>query len=250
MGDRPLAGQVALITGAGRGIGRAIALAYAEAGAAVGCAARTQSEIDEVAAVIHARGGQALAIPVDVTDRTSVQQMTESVIAEWGGLDILVINAGANRDRRTVEESIPEEWLGTLDVNLTGAYYCAQAAIPHLKARGGGKIITTGSGMGHRGSPERSAYCVSKAGLWMLTRCLAQELWPFNISVNELVPGPVQTGMAPAPSKPGSDSSVGPSAQSEWQKRPEDVVPLALFLATQPLVGPTAQSFNLMRREG
>jgi len=250
MGDRPLAGQVALITGAGRGIGRAIALAYAEAGAAVGCAARTQSEIDEVAAAIHARGGQALAIPVDVTDRTSVQQMTDSVIAEWGGLDILVINAGVNRDRRTVEESIPEEWLGTLDVNLNGAYYCAQAAIPHLKARGGGKIITTGSGMGHRGSPERSAYCVSKAGLWMLTRCLAQELWPFNISVNELVPGPVQTGMAPAPSKPGSDSSAGPSAQSEWQKRPEDVVPLALFLATQPLVGPTAQSFNLMRREG
>jgi 3-oxoacyl-[acyl-carrier protein] reductase len=250
MAEQPLAGQVALITGAGRGIGRAIALAYAEAGAAVGCAARTQREIDGVAAEIRAGGGQAIAIPTDVTDRAAVQQMTETVVAAFGGLDILVINAGVNRDRRTVEESVPEEWLGTLDVNLNGAYYCAQAAIPHLKARGGGKIITTGSGMGHRGSPERSAYCVSKAGLWMLTRCLAQELWPFQISVNELVPGPVQTAMAPAPSKPGSDSSAGPSAQSEWQKRPEDVVPLALFLATQPLVGPTAQSFNLMRRDG
>lgn len=250
MAEQPLAGQVALITGAGRGIGRAIALAYAEAGAAVGCAARTQREIDGVAAEIRAGGGQAIAIPTDVTDRAAVQQMTETVVAAFGGLDILVINAGVNRDRRTVEESVPEEWLGTLDVNLNGAYYCAQAAIPFLKARGGGKIITTGSGMGHRGSPERSAYCVSKAGLWMLTRCLAQELWPFQISVNELVPGPVQTAMAPAPSKPGSDSSAGPSAQSEWQKRPEDVVPLALFLATQPLVGPTAQSFNLMRRDG
>jgi 3-oxoacyl-[acyl-carrier protein] reductase len=250
MAEQPLAGQVALITGAGRGIGRAIALAYAEAGAAVGCAARTQREIDGVAAEIRAGGGQAIAIPTDVTDRAAVQQMTETVVAAFGGLDILVINAGVNRDRRTVEESVPEEWLGTLDVNLNGAYYCAQAAIPHLKARGGGKIITTGSGMGHRGSPERSAYCVSKAGLWMLTRCLAQELWPFQISVNELVPGPVQTAMAPAPSKPGSDSSAGPSAQSEWQKRPEDVVPLALFLATQPLVGPPPQSFNLMRRDG
>ncbi len=250
MTDRPLAGKVCLITGAGRGIGRAIALAYAEAGASIGCAARTGSEIDAVTAQIRASGGQAIAIPVDVTDRAAVQRMTESVVAEWGGLDILLINAGANLDRRTVEESVPEDWMGTLNINLTGAYFCAQAAIPHLKARGGGKIITTGSGMGHRGGSERSAYCVSKAGLWMLTRCLAQELWPYNISVNELIPGPVQTAMAPAPSRPGSDLSTGPNAQSEWNKGPEDVVPLALFLATQPLVGPTAQSFSLMRRDG
>jgi len=248
--DKPLTGKVTLITGAGRGIGRAIALAYAEAGAAVVCAARTQSEINGVAAEIRARGGQAIAIAVDVTDRLAVQQMTESVVAAFGGLDILLINAGVNRDRRTVEESVAEEWLATLDVNLNGAYYCAQAAIPYLKARGGGKIITTGSGMGHRGSPERSAYCVSKAGLWMLTRCLAQELWPFNISVNELIPGPVQTSMTADDGTPGSRPAAGPSAQSEWQKGPEDVVPLALFLATQPLVGPTAQSFNLMRRDG
>lgn len=250
MTEKPLVGQVALITGAGRGIGRAIALAYAQAGAGVAVAARTQSEIDEVAAQIRAAGGQAIAISVDVTDQSSVQQMTDATVETFGGLDILVINAGVNRDRRTVEESVPEEWLGTLDVNLNGAYYCAQAAIPHLKARGGGKIITTGSGMGHRGSPERSAYCVSKAGLWMLTRCLAQELWPFNISVNELVPGPVQTAMTTGEQAEGTRVTGGPNAQSEWQKRPEDVVPLALFLATQPLIGPTAQSFNLMRRDG
>lgn len=250
MTDKPLAGKVALITGAGRGIGRAIALAYAQAGAAIGCAARTQSEIDEVAAEIRARGGQAVAIPVDVTDRATVLRMTEAVVAEWGGLDILVINAGVNLDRRTVEESNPDDWMCTLNVNLTGAYFCAQAAIPHLKTRGGGKIITTGSGMGHRGSPEHSAYCVSKAGLWMLTRCLAHELWPFNISVNELVPGPVQTSMTAGEGSQGSRPATGPNAQSEWQKGPADVVPLALFLATQPLVGPTAQSFSLMRRDG
>ena len=186
MTDKPLADKVALITGAGRGIGRAIALAFAEAGAAIGCAARTQSEIEAVAAEIRARGGHAVAIPVDVTDRASVQRMTEAVVTEWGGLDILLINAGVNLDRRTVEESVVEDWAGTLNVNLSGAYFCAQAAIPHLKARGGGKIITTGSGMGHRGSPERSAYCVSKAGLWMLTRCLAQELWSLDLVRNKI----------------------------------------------------------------
>lgn len=250
MTGKPLAGQVALITGAGRGIGRAIALAYADAGAAVAVAARTQAEIDATATQIRTAGGQAIAIRVDVTDRLSVQQMTDETVEAFGGLDILVINAGVSLDRRTVEESVPADWLGTLDVNLNGAYYCAQAAIPHLKARGGGKIITVGSGMGHRGSPERSAYCVSKAGLWMLTRCLAQELWPFNISVNELVPGPVQTAMTSDEGGAGRPIAQGPNAQSEWNKRPEDVVPLALFLATQPLVGPTAQSYSLMRREG
>ncbi len=250
MTSRPLQDQIALITGAGRGIGRAIAVAYAHAGAAVALAARTQGEIDAVAEEIRSAGGQAIALPVDVTDQASVQRMTAATVAHFGGLDILVINAGVNLDKRTVEESVAADWLGTLDVNLHAAYYCAQAAIPHLKARGGGKIITTGSGMGHRGSPERSAYCVSKAGLWMLTRCLAQELWPFNISVNELVPGPVKTSMNTGEQTDRSRASGGPNAQSEWQKGPEDVVPLALFLATQPLIGPTAQSFNLMRRDG
>lgn len=160
MTDKPLAGQVALITGAGRGIGRAIALAYAGAGASVGCAARTETEIEAVVAEIRAQGGQAIAIPADVTDRSAVQGMTETVAGQLGGLDILAINAGVNLDRRRVEESNPDDWKGTLDVNLTGAYFCAQAAIPHLKARGGGKIITIGSGMGHRGSPAHSAYCI------------------------------------------------------------------------------------------
>jgi len=250
MTNLPLAGKIALITGAGRGIGRAIALAYAEAGAAVVCAARTQIEIEQVAAAIGERGGQAAAIAVDVADLPSVQRMMEAAVTQFGGLDILVISAGVNLDRRSVQESISADWQDTLQINLTGAYFCAQAAIPYLKERNGGKIITVGSGMGHRGSPERSAYCVSKAGLWMLTRCLAQELWPFNISVNELIPGPVQTSMTSGEKAGNNLTPTGPNAQSEWQKGPEDVVPLALFLATQPLVGPTAQSYSLMRREG
>lgn len=246
MKDQPLKGKVAIVTGAGRGIGRAIAVAYACAGASVGCAARTEREIEETAAQIISMGGQAVAVQTDVTDLDSVLKMVETVVSRFNGLDILVINAGANYDRRSVESSVPQDWLRTMDVNLTGAYYCAHAAIPYLKMRGEGKILTIGSGLGHHGMAESSAYACSKAGLWMLTRVLAQELWPDRISVNELIPGPVLTTIddqQPA-SRPGN---LG--FDSEWVKTPEDVTAMALFLATQPAIGPTAQSFSLMRRD-
>lgn len=240
-----LQGKVAVVTGAGRGIGRAIAEGFAQAGASICCAARTRAEIEAVATQINVGAGRAIAVPTDVTDLASVEAMFERVEADLGGLDILVINAGIGSDKHTVEEGNPEDWVASINVNLTGAYYCARAAIPYLKRRGTGKIITIGSGLGHRGTPKRSAYACSKAGLWMLTRVLAQELWEHNISVNELIPGPVDTSMTP--STPDWAYRLG---ESEWLKKPEDVVPLALFLATQPDVGPTAQSFNLMRRDG
>ena len=236
-----LAGKVALITGGGRGIGRAIAIAFAGAGAAVCCAARTRSEIEAAAAEIETAGGQALAVTTDVADLASVQKAVDETASRFGGLDILVNNAGVSPKKSEVAESDPVVWSKTVAINLTGAYHCAKAAIPYLKARGGGKIITIGSGMGRRGAPGSSAYSVSKAGLWMLTRILGQELRADNISVNELIPGPVNTAMMPAS---GSSTFDG-----EWFKEPEEVVPLALFLAGAPDSGPTAQSYSLMRRD-
>lgn len=244
--NKVLEGKVAVITGAGRGIGKAIAIAYAKAGAKVVCAARTAEEIEQTKAEITGFNGVALAVMTDVTNIDSVKAMFHKAVRHFGGIDILVINAGANYDRKTVEESELENWKRTMEVNLFGAYYCAQSAIPYLKERGAGKIITIGSGLGHRGVPCGSAYSCSKAGLWMLTRILAQELIQYNISVNELIPGPVQTAI----DDNAKNCNISVKAMgSEWHKQPEDVIPLALFLAGQADVGPTAQSFSLMRRD-
>lgn len=244
--EKPLAGKVAVVTGAGRGIGKAIALAYAKAGASLVCAARTKAEIETVADEIRALGEQAIAIPTDVACAESVRALFGRAADRFGGIDIVVINAGGNYDREPVETSDPDRWRQTMEVNLFGAYHCAQAAIPYLRRRGGGKIITIGSGLGHRGTAGGSAYACSKAGLWMLTRVLAQELWQYGISVNELIPGPVETSIDDA--RPDRKSPVF-AIESEWVKKPQDVVPLALFLACQPEIGPTAQSFSLMRRD-
>ncbi|WP_204988038.1 SDR family NAD(P)-dependent oxidoreductase [Sporolactobacillus pectinivorans] len=237
-----LSGKVAVITGAGRGIGKAIALAFANIGASIVCAARTEKEIKEVAEEIQKKGGQALAIPTDVTDLESVYAMLKKTNEDFGRIDILVVNAGINADRNLVEKSNPDGWFQTINVNLIGAYNCAHSVIPYMKQKGG-KIITIGSGLGHRGNQGGSAYACSKAGLWMLTRILAEELWQYKISVNELIPGPVTTSM-----DNNSKASVF-DIESEWIKEPKDVIPLAIFLATQPEIGPTAQSFSLMRRD-
>jgi len=233
-----MAGKVAVITGAGRGIGRAIALAYAAAGASVVCSARNDREITETAAMIKEAGGQAISCPADVGNYDDVVALFQRAQDAFGGVDIVVGNAGVASDLRRIEDSDPALWRKAIDINLTGAYQTAHAAIPHLKKRGCGKIIMVGSGQRNRPLPGLSAYSCSKSGLWMLTQSLAMELLEYNISVNELIPGPVKTAMTrDVPMPPG-----------EWAKQPEDVVPLALFLATMPDGGPTAQSYSLMRR--
>ena len=188
--------------------------------------------------------------PSKPTSRTTIPSSTLSIPppASSAAVDIVVINAGGNLDdSHDIESGSPEQWTNTVQVNLIGSYHTAHAAIPHLKERGAGKIIAIGSGLGHRGRPGESAYASAKAGLSMLMRVLAQELWQNNISVNELIPGPVLTERVARTHahRPGSVFQD----DSEWIKTPDDVVPLALFLATQPDKGPTGQTYSLMRRD-
>lgn len=239
-----LAGKVAVVTGAGRGIGAAIAAGFAREGAVVCCAARSAAETDATAAAIRAAGADAFSLTADVTRAEDVARLYDQVVARAGGLDLLVINAGVSLDQRPVADSDPDAFIRTVEVNLTGAYHCARLAIPHLRARGGGRMIMLGSGMGHGSAHGHAAYSCSKAALWMLVRILADELRADGIAVNELVPGPVDTAMTQLPQSSGSVVKN----PVEWLKRPEDVVPLALFLAGHPAPGPTGQSFSLMRR--
>jgi 3-oxoacyl-[acyl-carrier protein] reductase len=245
--EQAMQGKVAIVTGAGKGIGRAIALGYARQGAAVCCAGRTVADIESLTAEIRREGGRAIAVAVDVSDADAVALMVAACTEAFGRLDVLVVNAGVTAEGTSVEASDPVEWRRTLDVNLFGAYLCIRAAIPALKASGGGKVITVGSGLGHTGLPNISDYACAKAGLWMLVRVLAQELAPHGIDVNELIPGPVVTAMTATLAAQGHLQS-SPALQHEWVKQPDDVLPLAIFLATQPARGPTAQSFSLARR--
>jgi 3-oxoacyl-[acyl-carrier protein] reductase len=233
-----LKGKVAVITGAGRGIGRTIALAYAKAGAAVVCSARGEADIAQTVALIREAGGQAIAHAADVADYAEMSALFQRASDEFGGVDIVVASAGVALEQRRIADGDPELWRKTIDINLTGAYHTAHAAIAHLRRRGAGKIIMIGSGQRKRPNPGFSAYSCSKIGLWMLTQSLATELQEDNISVNELIPGPVKTDMT-------RDVAVPPG---EWFKEPADVVPLALFLASMPDFGPSAQSYSLMRR--
>ena len=150
-----------------------------------------------------------------------------------------------------IEDTDTHDWKRTIEINWIGTYYCTRTATPYLKSRGAGKIIVIGSGQGYQGTAATSAYACSKAGTWALVQSLAAELVTFNISVNELRPGNVKTKCYDETFKqlaavtPAGTTPIAAKRSHEWLKRPEDVVPLALFMASQPDVGPTAQSFSL-----
>jgi NAD(P)-dependent dehydrogenase (short-subunit alcohol dehydrogenase family) len=185
-----LAGKVALVTGAAKRIGRSVALRLASEGADVIVNYRgSKSEADEVVAEIAAMGRRALAVQADVAIRAEVTALFAAVEKEFGRLDILVNNAGMFFSAK-FEELTEEQWDRILDTNLKSQFLCSQAAAPILRRSGHGRIVNFASLGGLLAWPAYTHYCVSKAGVIMLTRCLARALAP-EITVNAIAPGTI-----------------------------------------------------------
>ncbi len=249
-----LEGKRALVTGAGKGIGRSIALALAEAGADVGIAARTESDLEQTAKQIESLGRSCQAVQCDVTDQAQVQHMVTTLRRGLGGIDILVNNAGNAGSHKFLDH--PDElWHRMLAVNLTSVYYVCKACVPQLIEQRSGRIITIASIAARVGDRYIAAYVASKHGVLGLTRALASELLPYNITVNAICPGYVDTPMTD-----GSVSNIAArTGMSEEEARatlaktspqhrliePAEIAGLAVYLAQDISKGITGQAINV-----
>lgn len=249
-----LAGKRAVVTGAGRGIGRSIALALAEAGANVAVTARTTTELESLVAQISAMGRKSLSAPCDVTNPEQVQTMAQTFIEGLGGVDILVNNAGNAGSHKFLNH--PDElWHRMLAINLTSVYYVSKAFVPTLINQRSGRIINIASIASRVGGSYIAAYTAAKHGVLGLTRALATELLPYNITVNAICPGYVDTPMTDSSVANISSRTGMPEAKAREvlaktspQNRliePEEVAAIALFLAQDATRGITGQAFNI-----
>jgi NAD(P)-dependent dehydrogenase (short-subunit alcohol dehydrogenase family) len=193
MSRMELDGDVAVITGAGRGIGRAIALAYAEEGAKLVLAARTLEELEETADQTRGMGAETLVIRTDVANRKEVNGMVREALNRFSSIDVLVNNAGILGPIGPLQDNDVDRWIQTVQVNLIGTYLCCQAVVPTMVQNRRGKIINLFGGGMDRGHPGMSAYGTTKGGIMRLTDILSSELGDQNVQVNAMSPIGVNT---------------------------------------------------------
>jgi len=190
-----LAGQVAVVTGAGRGIGRAIAEMQAREGAKVALIARTAAEIEAVAEGINADGGTARAYRADIVDRAAVDKVFASIESDLGAVNLLTNNAGAFSAYGPIWTVDPDEWRGDVETNIFGTFNCCRAALPAMIARGRGRVIVMTGGGTATSFPMGSGYATSKAGLLRFAECVADTLTGSGVLVFAMDPGLVRTAM-------------------------------------------------------
>jgi NAD(P)-dependent dehydrogenase (short-subunit alcohol dehydrogenase family) len=206
--DFALTGQVALVTGAARGLGRAISLALAHAGADVALGLREPGTADELQAEIESMGRRTTAVPMDVRDLAQIGPAVDSVVAEFGRLDILVNNAGLGPSN-LAEDVTEADFDLTMDVNLKGLFFASQAAGRVMIRQGHGRIVNLSSQAGFVALPTEAIYCASKAAVAHLTKCLAVEWGRYGITVNAVAPTFIRTdGTAAALAEPGFEDEV------------------------------------------
>lgn len=218
-GDAALRGQVALVSGAGRGIGRAVAVGLAGSGAAVGLLGRSRPALDAALRACADLGAKAVALPVDVTDPARAKAAVESVERDLGPVDLLVTNAGLRDAAASLPwETDPDDWWRVVETNLRGTYLLDRMVLPGMVARGHGRVLHVGSGMGQRPNPDWSGYSVSKAAVGRLTDTLAAALGGTGVTLLEVSPGLVRTDM--------TETMWGPPNEQPWNdvSRVVDVV--------------------------
>ena len=228
-----LQGKAALVTGASQGLGRALALAYAKGGASLVVNSRSEEGIRPVAGEVEGLGAEVLAVAADVSKGEDAKRLVDEAVGRFGGIDVLVNNAGLLGPRVAIEEYPEEEWRRVIDANLTGPYLVSKAAIPHL--REGASIINVVSGVSVEGRAEWGAYSVSKFGMEGLSQILAAELESRNIRSNAVDPGGMRTEMRAA---------AYPEEDPQTRITPEENTAVFLYLASDESRGVTGRRFK------
>jgi 3-oxoacyl-[acyl-carrier protein] reductase len=225
--------MVGIVTGGSKGIGLAIARAFLERGMQVAISARKDGELQDAARRLGA--GNVLAIRADVRDAADAQRLVDETVRRFGGVDVLVNNAGIGRFANVADMSL-DDWRQIVDTNLSGVFYCSRAAIPAMKARGAGFIVNISSLAGKNPFTGGAAYCASKAGLNAFSEALMQEVRHDNIRVSYVMPGSVSTGFGDHDSSAAADPSSLPGADPStalgagWKLTPEDVARVVIDL--------------------
>jgi len=240
-----MAGKRVIITGAGRGLGKQMALALADAGADIACAARTEAQIEQTAQEIRERGREALVVPTDVAESDQVDRLVRSAIDAWGRVDVMIANAGGGGGAalKDVAEITDDEWRDTIDINLSSAFYCTRAILPHFREQGGGNIINVASGTGMRGDPRLIVYGSAKAGVVTFTMSVANQVARDNIRVNCIVPGFVLQKTLESPDEISATRGRGRFIPVGRVGEAWELGPLALYLASDASRYVTGEAF-------